>query len=63
MLASQLVFESSDAMRLSEWWSKHRVRLLGQVIGNNDDMLAALKRGKKMMFNAKIELLTVSITQ
>ena len=57
------MFELSDAMRLSAWWSKHCVRLLVQVIGDNDDMLAALKRGKKMMFNAKIELLTVSITR
>ena len=49
---SQLVFESSDATRLSAWWSKHRVRLLGRVMDVNYDMLAALKRGKKMTFNA-----------
>ena len=49
---SQLVFTSSDTTRLSARWSKHRVGLLGRVIGVNDDTLAALKRGKKMTFNA-----------
>ena len=49
---SQLVFGSSDATRLSAWWSKHRVRLLGRAMDVNYDMLAALKRGKKMTFNA-----------
>ena len=29
---SQLVFESSGATRMSAWWSKHRVRLLGQAM-------------------------------
>ena len=44
---SHLVFETSDATRLSAWWSKQHVRLLEWAIGNNyDHTLAALKRRK-----------------
>ena len=49
---NQLVFEPSDARRMSAWWSKHRVSLLGRAMGDKDDTQAALKRGKKMTFNA-----------
>ena len=52
MPVTQLVFTSSDATRLSARWSKHRVGLLGRAVGVNDDTLAALKRGKKMTFDA-----------
>ena len=48
---SQLVFELSDATRLSAWWSKHSVRLRGRAMGDNDDTLAALKTGKQMTFD------------
>ena len=32
---SQLVFELSDVMRLSAWWSIQRGRLLERAIGDN----------------------------
>ena len=48
---SQLVFELSDATRLSAWWSKHSVRLQGRAMGDNDDTLAAFKTGKQMTFD------------
>ena len=48
---SQLVFELSDATRLSAWWSKHSVRLRGRAMGDNDDTLAAFKTGKQMTFD------------
>ena len=43
---SQLVFELSDLMRLSAWWSKQHGRLLEWAIDENYDTPAVLERGK-----------------